>query len=357
MKNMIALLLSAAMLLTMTACGGTTEPTLTTTAETTESVATAGFETTPETSEETAYIGIAEEVLQNGNAVTESYSDLLEYENKLHELGYVELYFGTNYCKPESLTYNDQAFCFVFSYYDDNHHQEDKWVMYGTKSDANRNITNYSDDYLLGQDVAFAFDFLEGRAPDSIRNLTICPQITETQSQSSFSNPSFALYLYSAYYPTSNNLYNCYREGATMEYSYAPGIIKPWNWVLDDYFANLDLPEFYFCVNQLVNSETKELVPMRNANTTLSNIYCIYEPGMTIKDWVESQYNLEGWTWFQDDRSSGIISPEHNENVYVVLAEYHEDGSMYTIDEYLNNKDCPGVPILHYEDYCVLFDK
>ena len=59
----------------------------------------------------------------------------------------------------------------------------------------------------------------------------------------------------------------------------------------------------------------------------------------------------------QDDRSSGIISPKHNENVYVVLAEFHEDGSMYTIDEYLNNKDCPGVPILHYEDYCVLFDK
>ena len=80
MKKRIALLLAAAMLLTMTACGGTTEPTPTTTAETTESVATAGFETTPETSEETAYIGIAEEVLQNGNAVTESYSDLLEYE-------------------------------------------------------------------------------------------------------------------------------------------------------------------------------------------------------------------------------------------------------------------------------------
>lgn len=231
--------------------------------------------------------------------------------------------------------------------------------MYGTKSDSNKNITNYSYDYLESQEFCVTFDVLERMAPDSIRNQAICPQITDTRSQNSLSNPSFALYLYCAYYPTSNNLYNCYREGATMEYSYAPGIIKPWNWVLDDYFANLDLPEFSFCVHQLVNPETKELAPNFNANTTLSNIYCPYEPEMTIKDWVDSPYNFEGWTWFTDGSVSGMMSPDpkNGDDFYVVLAEYHEDGSLYTIDEYLTSVYAPGVPILTYEDYCLLLDK
>ena len=112
MKKTLALLLAAVMLLSMTACGGSAAPaeTAPTAPATTEESITAPTETPTEVPTESAYIGLAEELLQSGNTVTESYSDLLEYEKKLHELGFVELYFGTEYCKPKSFTYNDAAF-------------------------------------------------------------------------------------------------------------------------------------------------------------------------------------------------------------------------------------------------------
>ena len=80
---------------------------------------------------------------------------------------------------------------------------------------------------------------------------------------------------------------------------------------------------------------------------------------MTIKDWLDSPYNFEGWTWFTEGSVSGMMSPDHKngDDFYVVLAEYHEDGSLYTIDEYLTSVYAPGVPILTYEDYCLLLDK
>ena len=289
------------------------------------------------------------------NTITESYSTLQEYADKLAELGFTELYFGTDYCKPESITYNDQAFRLEFSYFDDNHNKEDKWTLYGVKTDAKQNITKYSDEYLLAQEIAFSFDFLEGRASESVRRMSICPQITEIQSQNSLTNPSFAVYLYSAYYPTSQTLYNCYRENATIDYSYVPGILKTWNDVLSEYFVEQQHPEFSFCVHKIINPETKELIPMFSENTTLSNIYCIFEPGMTLKDWVDSPYNFEGWTWFTKDAVSGMISPQDRPEVYVVLAEYHEDGSLYTIDEYMSNTDAPGVPLMTHDDFlCII---
>ena len=102
MKKLIALLLAAVMLLSLAACGGSAEPIETAPATTEESI-TAPTETPTEVPTESAYIGLAEELLQSGNTVTESYSDLLEYEKKLHELGFIELYFGTDYCKPKAL--------------------------------------------------------------------------------------------------------------------------------------------------------------------------------------------------------------------------------------------------------------
>ena len=70
MKKLIALLLAVAMLLGLAACGGTVEPTQTTTVATTESAIVADVETIPTASEETAYIGLAEEWLQSEDTVT-----------------------------------------------------------------------------------------------------------------------------------------------------------------------------------------------------------------------------------------------------------------------------------------------
>ena len=354
MKMLIALLLAAVMLLSLAACGGSAEPIETAPATTEESI-TAPTETPTEVPTESAYIGLAEELLQSGNTVTESYSDLLEYEKKLHELGFIELYFGTDYCKPKSFTYNDEAFCFVFSYYNDTARKQDEWVMYGIKSDAKKNITKYSDESLKSC-VSYYADNLMSNAPDAIRQSTIAPQMSTVRVENDYENPTFTLDLYTLYYPTSNNLYNCYRENGDMSYGYIPGIILSWYEVLANYYTTLNLPKFSFYVNKLVDKENKTLIPNFNANTTLSNIYCVFEPGMTLKDWVDSPYNFEGWTWFTKDSVSGMISPSYRGS-YVVLAEYHDDGSLYTIDEYMASVYAPGVPILTYEDYCLLLDK
>ena len=90
MKKLIALLLAAVMLLSLAACGGSAEPIETAPATTEESI-TAPTETPTEVPTESAYIGLAEELLQSGNTVTESYSDLLEYEKKLHALRLIDL--------------------------------------------------------------------------------------------------------------------------------------------------------------------------------------------------------------------------------------------------------------------------
>lgn len=353
MKKIFALLLAAVMLLTMVGCGSSTEPVGT--APVATEPATQATEAPTEVPTESAYVGLAEELLQSEDTVTESYSDLLEYEKKLHELGFVELYFGTEYCKPKNFTYNDAAFCLVFSYYNDNARKQDEWVMYGIKSDAKKNITKYSDESLKSC-ISYYADNLMSNAPDGIKQSPIAPQLSNVRVMNDYENPTFTLDLYTLYYPTSNNLYNCYRENGDMSYGYVPGIIQPWYWVLEDYYTTLNLPKFSFYVNKLVDKENKNLVPSFNENTTLSNIYCVFEPGMTLKDWVDSPYNFEGWTWFTKDSVSGMISPSYSGS-YVVLAEYHDDGSLYTIDEYLTSAYAPGVPILTYEDYCLLLDK
>lgn len=298
------------------------------------------------------YVGIADELLQKDNTVTESYSSLLEYEEKLHELGFIELYFGTDYCKPKSFTYNDEAFCFVFSYYNDTARKQDEWVMYGIKSDAKKNITKYSDESLKSC-ISYYADNLMSNAPDGIKWSPIAPQLSNVRVMNDYENPTFALDLYTLYYPTSNNLYNCYRENGDMSYGYIPGIILSWYEVLTNYYTTLNFPQFSFYVDKLVDKENKVLVPSFNENTILSNIYCVFEPGMTLKDWVDSPYNFEGWTWFTKDSVSGMISPSYTGS-YVVLAEYHDDGSLYTIDEYMANTDAPGVPLLTHDDFIAL---
>lgn len=179
MKKRIALLLTAAMLLTMTACGGsaepvetapasteapTTAPTEAPTEEPTEApteapteprVAPTDFEAVdPATLPEPVPV---EEQLQSEGTQTVTLGSLEEYEDLLWSLGFEEVRLaGTHeawtntkaYCEPVSLTYNDKAFRFDFTYYiqesDGNLIREDGWYMYGTKSSAAANISPLS---------------------------------------------------------------------------------------------------------------------------------------------------------------------------------------------------------------------
>ena len=176
MKKTLALLLATVMLLSMTACGGSAEP-VETVPTTTEAPTTAPTEAPTEEPTEapteaprvvpTDFEAVdpatlpepipVEEQLLSENTQTVTLGSLEEYEDLQWSLGFEEVRLvGTHeawtnteaYCEPVSLTYNNKAFRFDFTYYiqesDWNLIREDGWYMYGTKSSAAANISPLS---------------------------------------------------------------------------------------------------------------------------------------------------------------------------------------------------------------------
>ena len=186
MKKILALLLAAAMLLSLTACGGsaepvetapaTTEPAVVETEAPTEVPADALTEEPTEAPTEPRVAPVdfesvdpktlpkkpepVEEQLLSEDTQTVTLDSLEEYEDLLWSLGFQEVRLtgqhdvhmmetdntsGFNkltpasaYCEPVSLTYNENAFRFDFTYCmvtaDGRTTKEDGWSMYGTKS-------------------------------------------------------------------------------------------------------------------------------------------------------------------------------------------------------------------------------
>lgn len=180
MKKTLALLLAVITLLSMAACGGsaetaeiapatteapTTVPTEAPTEEPTESpaeapteprVAPTDFETVDPATLLPKPIPVEKQLLGEGTQ-TVTLGSLEEYEDLLWSLGFEEVRLaGTHeawtnteaYCEPVSLTYNEKAFRFDFTYYiqesDGDLIREDGWYMYGTKSSAAANISPLS---------------------------------------------------------------------------------------------------------------------------------------------------------------------------------------------------------------------
>ena len=273
MKKLIALLLAAVMLLSMTACGGSAEPIetapATTEAPTTAStevpteepteapteapteprVAPTDFEAVdPETLPEPVPV---EEQLQSEDTQTVTLGSLEEYEDLLWSLGFKEVRLAgvhqivTNregFCEPVSLTYNDKAFRFDFSYCIttlDGTTKEDGWYMYGTKSNVLENITNLTDDLYyenkvnsfsvvlddsnMSQEEALAAFMESLQSAENVEDfLSGNAQKQETEVKSSnFEEKLFSLvsrendtfvYAKAVYYPITGNLYNYTRD-------------------------------------------------------------------------------------------------------------------------------------------------
>lgn len=259
MKKIFALLLAAAMLLTMTACGGSAEP-VETTATTTEPVAQVTEAPTEAPTEEpteapteaprvapTDFEAVdpatlpepipVEEQLQSEDTQTVTLGSLEEYEDLLWELGFQEVRVADTYqlslnaeayCEPVSLTYNDKAFCFDFIYCvnRDGELIRENWHMYGTKSSHLANIADLStkDYYQIQQTNTITISMAEGQTiedfmasfdPSQIDMSTASEAKTVTQNYEeellSFgSNADFTLLVNvkAVYYPITGNLYN-----------------------------------------------------------------------------------------------------------------------------------------------------
>lgn len=267
MKKTIALLLAVFMLLGLSACGGTA-PVETPPVTTEPEVQVTGEPTEPSTEEPTeapteprvAPVDFeavdpamlpkpipVEEQLLSGDAQTVTLDNLQEYEDLLWSLGFAEVRLdGTHsvkanseaYCEPISLTYNDQAFRFDFTYCMTDSagatEKEEAWCMYGTKSTSLENVSAVSDEAYTkikmtiidfsGMDVSGAGEYVPSQGGDlsgvdwsSVINNGEAKQDTskttpnyeeEFMSFLANDNQSRFVYVKAVYYPVTGNLYN-----------------------------------------------------------------------------------------------------------------------------------------------------
>ena len=247
MKKLIALLLAAAMLLSMTACGGSAEP-VETAPVTTEAPTTAPTEAPTEEPTEapteaprvppTDFEAVdpaslpdpspVENQLQSDDTQTIVLGSLEEYEDFLWNMGFEEVRLANTSCEPVSLTYNNQAFRFDYMYYVDKDGKQVKenWHMYGGKSSCLANIAdlNMNEYYQIQQTNAITINIGEGQSiedflasfdPSQIDMTTANEAKTTTPNYEeellSFgSNKEFALLVNvkAVYYPITGNLYN-----------------------------------------------------------------------------------------------------------------------------------------------------
>lgn len=177
MKKLIALLLAAAMLLSLTACGGSAEPAETTPATTepvvveTEAPTEAPTEEPTEAPTEPRVAPVdftpvdtttlpaptsVDELLENSeDTQTVHFDTLEEYEDLLWSLGFEEVRLaGTHIglggvqgsCINSALTYNSEVFRLDFSYClttpTGETQVQENWMMCGMKANARGNITN-----------------------------------------------------------------------------------------------------------------------------------------------------------------------------------------------------------------------
>lgn len=269
MKKTLALLLAVIMLLSLAACGGSTAPAPTapatteapaetsaeeqTEAPTEPRVAPVDFETVdPETLPEPP-IPVEEQLLSE-NTQTVTLGSLEEYEDLLWSIGFQEVRLaGTHetwahktanefavadaHCEPVSLTYNNNAFRFEFTYCmitrDGETIKEDGWFMYGTKSTVMTNISPMDDEKFYASDsnpgtpnvtIIDGSQFGSGdEAWAAFQAGTLPGETTSTKVQNPnyeedirhfglVENDSKQFTIKTVYYPITGNLYNYMRD-------------------------------------------------------------------------------------------------------------------------------------------------
>ena len=201
MKKLIVLLLATAMLLSMTACGGSAEP-IETAPATTEAPTTAPTEAPTEESTgapteapteprvaPTDFEAVdpatlpepipVEEQLLSEDTQTVTLGSLEEYEDLLWELGFKEVQLTNTHigitgqdawCEPVSLTYNNAAFRLNFvycsSYLNGEARREEGWYMYGTRSCVLSNVSYVNEeDYIKAETVSLDVIFSDTDQP------------------------------------------------------------------------------------------------------------------------------------------------------------------------------------------------
>ena len=261
MKKLIALLLAAAMLLSLTACGGSAEPAETTPVTTepvvveTEAPTEAPTEVPTEAPTEPRVAPVdftpvdtttlpaptsVDELLESSeDTQTVHFDPLEEYEDLLWSLGFEEVRLaGTHiglggvqgYCIPSALTYNSEAFRLDFSYHltyaegykGVNPEVQENWMMCGMKAQTKGNITNLDTrEYVQAQSMSIftvaggnntgsssidAGQIIENGSAETTSVATATLE-SEMLCFASTSEPA-SVFISVIYYPETGSLYN-----------------------------------------------------------------------------------------------------------------------------------------------------
>lgn len=314
MKNVIALLLAAAMLLTMTACGGdaksaeTTAPTVAATEAPTEPVETEPGIYYPADSEIDA-------ALQNAEAAVLSWPSNDTYTMVLRGLGYKEVDFSKhvigdergNYDKEGNISsspipsatvrniqFTEDKARVELSWYEFEGKFEDDWVLYCTKADAIADISGINiQDYDGCQIMNFA-DYFEDWAQKS--------DFVQMCHFSYFKGIEAWAEVHAYYYPDSGNLYNFVKT-----YDYFPETIASPDVfcrdeeIAEDYLLDSNFELTFVDGYPIVTSEFA-IICDDQAETYQ------YRVGMSLAAWAASELNTDGWVLGPDNM---LFSPDH----------------------------------------------
>lgn len=373
MKRMICLVLAAMLLLT--GCGGTKEAAVAETVQPETEATTQSylqplvepglnvlFGEVPEKAEVSA-----EELLRKEGTVTVTFETREEYEQFLHDLGYREIMLGyhvdmsTVEVLPKALTYNDEVFRMEMSANSnpivdgasllDTVRQYDGWVLYGTRSEKAYNITelDYQD-----FDGAMCMDLLDNWRYEKLRQLDIFPVWHRNECYDLDDRGQYTRWACHEirYYPYTGNLYNLVNVVEDMEIGPhgAPRMLVFWEKALVDAWSEMGLPFFEIYPGRLdANNKAVE----GGNHIGLSNTEYTFEPGMTMEEWVNSPYNMDGWRYVNDALGGTMVSPERN---YAILVDRDPAGNALALDDYRNSVGGYSLFAVSYESYKALVD-
>lgn len=237
------------------------------------------------------------ELLLQDNSQIVVFDTLIEYEQKLHELGFIEfkadLWRDTPDAPPSmspiELTYNDDAFKLIFDY--TSYHSEtneattaEGWVLYGTKADTAINISSYHSEDFDAYD-ALDMSVVNNESTDFVH------QIDYMMYKFKENNKATYVRCAAYHYPDTGNVYNLvYKYEDAMNVTQgAPHILAM---IEEDIYANIDWDNSSN-VHSPINTTLPSTFTLRCGD--MDYLYN-YEVPMTVEEWVnDSNYNVDGW--------------------------------------------------------------
>lgn len=339
MKKIICMLMAIVMLLSLVACGKDDVP------ETTP-------DTEPAVTEAVVSPSPIEEALKSEDTQVVNLAKLDDYEAFIRSMGFGE--FRADYWRPtadsevaitlKDLTFNGEVFKLEFDYtgWDaatDGTYEDNGWILYGTKSDGPKNISEYNDENMPNVDI---LDMNELFPDTSDYRHVVDYTLFDVQDEVM----TDVVVVSAVYYPATGNLYNLVKVYGELPESYAAPRV-----LFED--------EEDVSIFGVKNSEL-EIVdgyPVEMAEFTINygdktETYK-YRVGMSLSNWAASELNTGDWV---NGYANGVFSPEYD---YVI---YGADNDMrYLMDDAVitaleTNYEATGMIVTPEHMYSILHD-